>query len=125
VGVLTYTLTGTTVFGCEAQDSLVIIVNALPVVDAGTDKINCFGEQITLSGAGAITYTWTGGITDNVGFTPAVGTITYTVTGTDLNGCTDTDQVDVTVNALPIVDAGANQTVCEGNYLNSKWSKRL
>jgi gliding motility-associated-like protein len=116
-GSLTYTLTGTTVFGCEAQDSLVIIVNALPVVDAGTDKINCFGEQITLSGAGANTYTWTGGITDNVGFTPAVGTITYTVTGTDLNGCTDTDQVDVTVNALPIVDAGANQTVCEGTSI--------
>ena len=43
---------------------------------------------------------------DGVAFTPAVGTITYTVTGTDANGCVNTDQVDVTVNPLPVVDAG-------------------
>ena len=70
-----------------------------------------------MNGSGASTYTWSGGITDNVAFTPAVGTITYTVTGTDLNGCTDIDQVDVTINPLPIVDAGTNQTVCEGTSI--------
>jgi hypothetical protein len=30
-----------------------------------------------------------------------LGTTTYTVTGTDANGCVNTDQVDVTVNPLP------------------------
>ena len=42
-------------------------------------------------------------------------TNTYTVTGTDGNGCENTDQVDVTVNPLPTVGAGADQTVCEGD----------
>ena len=32
-----------------------------------------------------------------------------TVTGTDANGCQNTDQVTVTVNALPTVSAGADQ----------------
>jgi hypothetical protein len=35
-------------------------------------------------------------------------TTTYTVTVTHPNGCTDTDQVVVTVNPLPTVDAGAD-----------------
>ena len=38
----------------------------------------------------------------------------YTVTGTDANGCVDTDVVQVTVNSLPTVNAGANQTICLG-----------
>ena len=40
----------------------------------------------------------------------SVGTVTYTVTGTDANSCVNTDQVDVTVNALPSVSAGSDQT---------------
>ena len=36
---------------------------------------------------------------------PTLGTTTYTVTGTDVNGCENTDQVDVIVNALPAVSA--------------------
>jgi hypothetical protein len=43
-----------------------------------------------------------------------VATQNYTVTGTDANGCVNTAQVQVAVNALPTVSAGANQTVCAG-----------
>ena len=51
----------------------------------------------------AITYTWDNGVTDGTPFTQAVGTITYTVTGVDGNGCQNTDQADVTIHPLPIV----------------------
>ena len=57
-----------------------------------------------------ITYTWDNGITDGTAFTPTA-TATYTVTGTDAYGCIATDAVDVTVNALPTVDAGADITI--------------
>ena len=44
-----------------------------------------------------------------------MSTTTYTVIGTDANGCQDIDQVTVTVNPLPNVSAGADQTVCFGD----------
>jgi hypothetical protein len=37
------------------------------------------------------------GVDDGVAFTPSVGTETYTVTGTDDNGCVNTASVEVTV----------------------------
>ena len=45
---------------------------------------------------------------------PYVDNNIYSI-GTDANGCTNTDAVDVTVNALPTVDAGADQSVCSGD----------
>ncbi|MBK9687025.1 MAG: hypothetical protein IPO65_04445 [Saprospiraceae bacterium] len=38
----------------------------------------------------------------------------YTVTVTDLNGCTGSDEVEVKVNPLPSVDAGADRDICYG-----------
>ncbi|NOQ75348.1 MAG: hypothetical protein GQ574_25280, partial [Crocinitomix sp.] len=93
-----------------------ITVNAVPIIDAGADDELCAGESITLSGSGAGiggTYVWDGGITDGVAFTPGA-TATYTVTGTDANGCVGTDAVTITVNPLPIIDAGADDAICTG-----------
>lgn len=109
----TYTVTGTDANGCENTDQVVITVNALPVVTAGTDQTICIGANVTLSGSGATSYVWDNGIQNNTAFTPT-STLTYTVTGTDANGCENTDQVVVTVNALPLIDAGSNQGVCPG-----------
>ena len=39
---------------------------------------------------------------------------TYTVTVTDANGCTDTDEVDVEVNSLPVPDVSDDITICLG-----------
>jgi len=114
VGTLIYTVIGTDGNGCSATDQVQVIVNPNPIVNAGVDQTVCDGTGVTLSGSGATTYAWDNGITDGVGFVPAVGTIVYTVTGTDGNGCFATDQVQVTVNPNPIVNAGIDQTVCEG-----------
>ena len=40
---------------------------------------------------------------------------TYTVTGTDVNGCVNSDPVTITVNPLPNADAGVNQYLCPGD----------
>ena len=52
-------------------------------------------------------------MTNGVSFTPST-TQTYTVTGIDVNGCQNTAQVSITVNPLPIVNAGSTQNVCPG-----------
>ena len=79
--------------------------------------IICAGDQITLSGLGASSYSWDNSVTDGVPFTPSA-TTTYVVTGTALGGCSATDQVTITVNPLPTtVNAGADQTVCAGTSI--------
>jgi gliding motility-associated-like protein len=99
----TYTLI-VTENGCVSPPSTVdITVNAVPVVTTDANSTICIGTAVTLNGQGATTYTWSGGITNGVPFTPN-STVTYTVTGTS-NGCTSTATVTVTVLPLPIADA--------------------
>ena len=111
-----YTVTGIDANGCINTDVATVVVNSLPTVVANTtSSAVCLGSFATLSGSGASTYTWTGGITDAVAFAPTI-TGTYTVTGTDANGCVNTDITAITVNSLPVVTASiANSIVCSGN----------
>ena len=109
----TYTVTGTDANGCQNTAQVNVTVNALPVVSAGQSQSVCTGASATLNGSGASTYSWNNNVTNAVAFTPAV-TQTYTVTGTDANGCQNTAQVTITVNSLPVVSAGQAQTLCAG-----------
>jgi hypothetical protein len=113
----TYSVSGTDANGCVNTDQVAVTVNALPSVNAGADQVVCAGTSVTLSGSGASTYSWDNGISNGAAFTPA-STGTYSVSGTDANGCVNTDQVAVTVNALPSVNAGVDQTVCAGTSVS-------
>lgn len=120
VSTTTYTVTGTAANGCTATATTTVTVNPLPTVgsNASPSPLVCSGTQVTLSGTGATTYVWTGGVTDNVPFT-AVATNTYTVTGTDANGCTNSATTTVTVNPSPTVSYAASPgiTVCTGTEI--------
>tara|TARA_B100000508_G_scaffold141097_1_gene146935 strand:- start:16417 stop:20313 length:3897 start_codon:yes stop_codon:yes gene_type:complete len=114
----TFTVIGTDANGCENTDQIEITVNPLPTVDAGSDVTVCDNQDVTLTASGnATSYSWDNGVTDGVSFTPPTGTTTYTVTGTDANGCENTDQVDVSVGSLPTVNAGADFEACEGEMI--------
>jgi gliding motility-associated-like protein len=111
----TYTVTGTDANGCVNTDEITVTVNPIPNVNAGPDQTICIGASVTLSATGsADTYSWNNGVTNGVAFTPGVGTVTYTVTGSTIEGCVASDQVIVAVNPLPAVFAGNNVVVCEG-----------
>lgn len=95
--------------------SATITINALPVVNAGTDQILCepngvTPSDVTLSGSGAVTYSWNNDVVDGVAFTPPSGVTIYTVTGTDANGCIDTDDVSVTALTLPVANGAPTDT---------------
>jgi hypothetical protein len=93
-----YTVTGTAATGCTNTASRQITVNNLPTVIANvTNSVVCLGQSTILSGSGATSYTWTGGITNGVAFTPTA-TANYTVTGTGANGCTNKATRQITVN---------------------------
>jgi hypothetical protein len=118
----TYTVTVTGVNGtCSLTgptDSFIITVNANAVVNAdATSTSLCDGESVTLTSTGdADSYSWDNSVVEGVAFTPAVGSVTYTVTGSALNGCSSSASVTVDVNALPTVDLTASMsgTVCGG-----------
>jgi len=117
---LTYTVTGTDANGCVNTATRLVTVNALPSVTASSSPspaIVCAGSSVILTGSGATSYAWSGGISNGTSFIPA-STLTYTVTGTDANGCVNTATRLVTVNALPSVTASSSPspaTVCAGS----------
>lgn len=114
----TYTVTATDLNNCTNTATIDVNVNSLPVVTANPSSASvCAGDNLTLAGGGALTYTWSSSVTDGVAFTPTV-TATYTVSGTDANSCVNTATVNVPVNDLPSVTTNANPTaVCLGNNL--------
>ena len=93
----TYTVTGTDANGCSNTDQVTVTVNPLPTVNAGADQTICLGQSVTLTATGATNLSWNNGITNGLSFTPNA-TANYTVTGTDGNGCSNTDMVTITVN---------------------------
>jgi len=116
----TYTVTGTSGPGCSNTATIAVTVNSLPTVTAtASSSTICSGNSTTLSGSGAITYMWMPGslIGASVSDSPA-GSVTYTLTGTDANGCSNTSTVNVTVNALPAVTASSSSSaVCAGGQV--------
>ena len=112
-----------------------ITVNSLPTITATSTPASgaiCIGANATLNGGGATSYTWTGGITNGTAFAPTT-TTTYTVTGTDANGCVNTASKTITVNSLPIVTAtstpasgaiciGSNATLNGGGATSYTWT---
>jgi hypothetical protein len=112
----TYSVTGTDANGCSSSDDTTITVNQLPVVGtvASPSASVCSGKDITLSGSGASTYTWSNGISNGVSFVAAAGT--YNVTGTDANNCSASASITVGLFPLPSLTVAAtpNDTVCTG-----------
>lgn len=93
-----------------------VVVNNLPTVDAGNDVSITSGSSTTITATGADTYTWSNAVnTASQSVSPAV-TTTYTVTGTDLNGCSATADVVVSITGGPLSVAisATDSTICDG-----------
>lgn len=116
----TYSVTVTDANSCTKTDSIIINQHSLPVVSAGNDTSICKGDTITFTAtAGFTTYSWnTGASTQSIqadtgGF--------YSVTITDGNGCNNSNGVTLTIDSLPTVNIGNDDTICIGanKFLNA------
>lgn len=113
-----YTVAGIDANGCINGTITAITVNPLPTVTVNSASI-CIGQQTaTLVANGASTYSWT----PSVNLSSAAGTTvtgtpaaneSYTITGTDANGCFSNTTSTITVNSLPTVTANSS-TICLG-----------
>lgn len=97
--------------------SLTFYFSTLPVANAGPDQDICEGESVTLTASGGPNFLWDNGeTTATIDVNPLV-TTTYTVSVFDNEGNIDEDSVTVTVNPIPVADAGADVTICEGETI--------
>jgi hypothetical protein len=133
LGSVNLTLTTTGNGTClAATDVMTITITPSPVVNAGVDQSVCANNSaVTLTGSVTIASggTWTGGLgtfvpnnnTLGAVYTPsasevAAGSVTLTLTSTGNGTCTAvTDLMTITIGPAPIVNAGANQSVCANN----------
>ena len=100
-----YTVTSTDVNGCNSKDSVIITVRPLPVITAGQDVYGCENDVVTLSGGGAGVggnYTWNNNVMNGTPFVVSIGTNLYIVTGTDINGCKNTDTLMINIEPIPL-----------------------
>lgn len=108
----TYTVTVTNL-GCTASDNVTVTVNSSITAEAGIPQTICSGQSTTLTASGGATYQWAGGPATDTYVVSPVSTTTYSVTAYS-GGCSGTDNVIVTVNPLPVAEAGLPQTICIG-----------
>jgi hypothetical protein len=95
---VTYTITGVNSLGCKAVAISSVNVNPSPTLTVAANNSVCDGSSIIISASGANSYTWnTGANTSSIVSSPTSSTI-YTVTGTNLNNCSNSQTVSVIVD---------------------------
>jgi len=104
-------------YDCSATDQMVITVigGTIPTVNITSTQTDiCEGSTTTLTATGGSTYAWNNEATSaGISVTPSKTTI-YTVTAITSSGCSGTDNIIVTVNTIPIANAGIDQNICLG-----------
>ncbi|HTB32582.1 MAG TPA: gliding motility-associated C-terminal domain-containing protein [Bacteroidia bacterium] len=111
--------------GCN--DTVCFIISGTPLptitVTPPLDTI-CIGSTTpTLTAGGAVSYVWapSNGLSCATCPNPTASptaTTTYTITGTDANGCVNKDSITITVEPLPLITVTPqNDTVCQGNQI--------
>ena len=117
--------------GCSETDTVIVNVNELPdLVASTTDNLILENTtaQLTVSGAGmGAIYDWNPpiGLNDPTIQNPIVSAtegVTYFVTGTDLNGCSDTASVRIDVASTIVFPDGITPN---GDGLNEFWVIQL
>ncbi len=124
-----YTVTVTDANGCTGTSSQNLTVNPLPVAAITGLTAFCTGNNVTLIASGSFSnYQWSNGSVGPQNTISAGGT--YTLTVTDINGCTNTASHIVTENPLPSPLLAANTDICDGetatlqpgNFASYLWS---
>ncbi len=108
-----YTVTGAS-GSCSGINTATVTVNSTPTLTVNSPSI-CSGTSVSLSATGALTYTWSNNVTGNSQTVNPTTTTTYSVFGTDANGCINSTATTSTVfvTATPTITVNS-PTICAG-----------
>lgn len=106
-----YTVLYSSPIGCTATAQVDITIFPLPDVQILGNPAVCYGKDITLSGSGALYYKWLApwGVisqSQQIVISTSSNTYTsiYTLVGMDVNGCTNTVNINTIVYPLPVAN---------------------
>lgn len=106
----TYSVTVTNAAGCEDRDTIVVTTTPSPVANLGANITVCAGTPVTLdAGNPGATYVWNTGATTQTIQANTAGVYIVIVTA---NTCTTMDTVQISYNALPVVNLGTDINTC-------------
>jgi len=93
---------------CSSQSQVTVTVFGNPIITASPDTGFCQSTNIQLCASGGVNYAWgpNFGVSDTTIACPTFGptsSTTYTVTGTDANGCTSSDVVTLSLYPPPSI----------------------
>jgi len=108
-----YSVSGTSTAACIAANIVTVTVQNSSISASSSTNAVCLSNTVTLTGSGANTYTWSGGVSNGVPFSPLI-TSMYTLTATNACGTYSTTRT-VSVSALPVVAISSSSAVCAGN----------
>jgi len=88
----------------------------LPQISFTGNTSICIGDSAMITASGGSNYFWsTGSNTANATLHPtSTGSSIYNLTVTGANGCVKDSAVTITVNSIPIANAGLDDTICSG-----------
>jgi hypothetical protein len=110
-----YSVTGTDINGCKNTATLTVTGLALPTFTLNNNSPNvCSGQSVSITAnPPALTYSWsTGASGQTISVSPG-GNTSYTVVGTDANGCKSNAVANVTVLSVPTITS-SSATICVG-----------
>jgi gliding motility-associated-like protein len=100
----------------STSDAIQVDFIPLPVVNLGNDTSFCIGGNVLLDASNANgTYVWQDNSTNSTYAVNQSGT--YSVSVSNVIGCSSTDAIIVTVNPIPTVSAGADLSLCQGSLI--------
>ncbi|MCB9231090.1 MAG: PKD domain-containing protein [Bacteroidia bacterium] len=108
-----YTVTITDANGCIANSSHTLTVNSLPSPSISGNPVICGNTAMVLTATGGNTYLWNNGATTSSITTSIPGN--YSVVATNLNGCTNSANLNVVSYPNPTAIIGGNPAACQGD----------
>jgi len=100
--------------GCVFRDSVLVEVQAFPIVDLGNDTTVCEGTMLTLDATNeGANYIWSTGETSATITPPLTGSGTSVQVSVDLRGCISTDDITIGIRETPQFSLQDDTTICE------------
>lgn len=114
-----YSVTVTNAQSCSASAGINITVNASPNVQINGPTTVCSGNTVSLTASGASSYVWSNASTQNPLVITPTSSVSYTVTGTNVNGCSDTATIQVNTTTPPIatISVTPSASICAGTTI--------